>query len=89
MGDYLRLLNHGIKKQHKAQKRLFLLLQVAQMKLFEEGPSLLMKRIFVQSGSPVVVVDERIRTVSHEEDDVRRRYVHAWIFNVHDSDSFC
>lgn len=76
----------GTNKKRKDQKRLSVLLRAAEMKLFN-GPSTPIKRILLENGRLVVVLDERIRSLNYEEAVLFRRYVEAWMIKVYDTKS--
>lgn len=82
------MLNIGIKKQGKGWKHLFLLLQVASMKLTNEGPGFSIKRSCVEMARLVIVLDKRISSLKHEQDILLGRNIKGWVMEVRGAKSF-
>lgn len=68
MGDYYRLLEFGIKKQHEGRKLFFVVLHVAKMTIFKESPGVSITVISVEIGSLLVVLDKTAGILNYEED---------------------
>lgn len=76
-----------VKKQHKGVKRLFVFLQVTNVKLIKEGSGVSMIKLCVESGMLVVVLDKRVRGLNHEENVLLRTNVEARIIKVREAKS--
>lgn len=77
----------GIKKQRKGRNVLFVLLEVTNMKRIKTDPGMPIKGFCVERGSFVVVLEESICSLKHEEDVLLTRYIEARIIRVRDTNS--
>lgn len=89
MGVCFRLIYQSVRKKPKVQKLLFAWSQVSKVKLVREGRSVSVKESCVELATVVVVIDERISTLNHDEHDSFKGSIEARVIMVRDGKSFC
>lgn len=89
VGDYFCLLNLGIKKQYEVRILLFVLLQAEKMKLSKDSTCLFIKIICIGSIRLMVVLDELVKNLSHEDGVLPRRMVDTSVINGRDGKGVC
>lgn len=85
MGDYLCLLNLFVSRQRKGQESLFVLLPLADVELSKEVSLVVIKDIYVEVGRLVVVFDELLSTLNHDETVIRKRSLEVLVIMVHNA----
>lgn len=83
------MLNLCVRKQREGRKLFFVLLQVAEMELSKECPGVSIKEICMERGRFVVILDELINSLHHEEKVFLKTNVDALVIKVRDVKSLC
>lgn len=78
-----------MKQPRKGRKFLFVMYDLANLKLIKEGPGVSVERIFAKRSRLDVIFDERVSRLNHEMHALLRRNIEAWFIKGRNAKSLC